>query len=104
MSNLKNKAVLSDESAEFVVMINNCDYATSLEMNLIVNEFVKQFKNESCKIARIVYGNLMSSLERSGISITILNVSGNRRNEILKYIDLEVDTSFWPKVVNMEKN
>jgi hypothetical protein len=41
MSNLKNRAILSDSKAEFVVMINNCDYATSLEMKLIVNEFMK---------------------------------------------------------------
>jgi len=45
----------------------------------------------------------MSSLDRSGISITILNVAGPRRAELLRYIDLEVDAPSWPKVVNMEK-
>ena len=103
MSNLKNRAILSDSNAEFVVMINNCDYATSLEMKLIVNEFMKQFKEENCKVVRLIFGNLMSSLERSGISISVLNVNGKRRDEILKYIDLEVDSPFWPKVVNLEE-
>ena len=44
----------------------------------------------------------MSSLERSGISITILNVKGPRRDELLKYVDLKVDSPFWPKIINME--
>jgi len=45
----------------------------------------------------------MSSLDRSGISFTILNVAGPRRAELLQYIDLEVDAPNWPKVVNMEE-
>ena len=97
-------ARLTGEKSEWIAMINNCGFASPMEMNMIVNEFVKQFQTDKCRLVRLVFGNLMSSLDRSGISFTVLNVGGPRRAELLRYIDLKVDSPNWPKVVNFEKN
>ena len=45
---------------------------------------------------------MMSSLAENGISITLLQVDGPRRAEILEYIDLPVDSPNWPHLVNLE--
>ena len=44
----------------------------------------------------------MSSLAENGISITLLQVDGPRRAEILEYIDLPVDSPNWKNPVNLE--
>jgi len=47
LSNLKGHTNVegrtSGKKSEWIAMINNCGFASSLEMTMIVNEFVKQF-------------------------------------------------------------
>ena len=45
----------------------------------------------------------MTSLDMNGISLTVLRVDGDRREEILSYIDMPVDSPFWTRVVNLEQ-
>ena len=44
----------------------------------------------------------MTSLDMNGISITVLRVDGDRREEILSYIDMPVDSPFWTRALNLE--
>ena len=44
----------------------------------------------------------MTSLDMNGMSITVLRL-GDRRDEVLSYIDLQVDSPNWTGCVNMEQ-
>ena len=44
----------------------------------------------------------MSSLDMNGISLTVLKLNDSNKEEVLSYLDLPVDSPFWPGVVNMQ--
>lgn len=54
------------------------------------------------KVVRVICGPIMTSLDMNGISLTILNLPEDKSAEILSYIDMPVDTPFWPKAVSLE--
>jgi len=53
-------------------------------------------------VVRLLSGGYMTSLDMNGISITVLRVDGDRREEILSYIDMPVDSPFWTRALNLE--
>lgn len=84
-------------------MVNSLGNVTGLEMTLIVNDVLKILKQqEGVNVLRVVSGTLMSSLDMNGISITVLKLNDQNKAEVLSYLDLPVDSPFWPGVVNME--
>ena len=84
-------------------MVNSLGNVTGLEMTLIVNDVLKILKQqEGVNVLRVVSGTLMSSLDMNGISITVLKLNDQNKAEVLSYLDLQVDSPFWPGVVNME--
>ena len=44
----------------------------------------------------------MSSLDMNGMSITVLKLNDQNKAQVLSYLDLPVDSPFWPGVVNMQ--
>ena len=84
-------------------MVNSLGNVTGLEMTLIVNEVVKLLQQQQgVNVLRVVSGTLMSSLDMNGMSITVLKLNDSNKAEVLSYLDLPVDSPFWPGVVNME--
>ena len=84
-------------------MVNSLGNVTGLEMTLIVNDVVKILKQQQgVNVLRVVSGTLMSSLDMNGMSITVLKLNDSNKAEVLSYLDLPVDSPFWPGVVNME--
>ena len=90
--------------SEWVVMINNLGCVTAMEMNILIYSFLKQFGLMKLKVVRLIHGPLMTALDMNGISITLLRVDGPKRDELLEYIDLKVDSPNWPTVLNLDEN
>ena len=42
----------------------------------------------------------MTSLDMNGISLTVLKLDPIYKIDVLKYIDLPVDSPFWPKAID----
>ena len=85
-------------------MVNNLGNVTGLEMTLIVKDVMEQLKQfEGVKVLRVVSGTLMSSLDMNGMSLTILKLNDTNKAEVLSYLDLSVDSPFWPGITNIEK-
>ena len=84
-------------------MVNNLGNVTGLEMTLIVKDVMEQLKQfEGVKVLRVVSGTLMSSLDMNGMSITVLRLTEGKKDEILSYLDMNVDSPFWPGITNTE--
>ena len=57
-------------------MINSLGNVTNLEMTLIVNDVMNYFKNQpQIKVMRIISGQVMTSLDMNGISLTVLKLN-----------------------------
>ena len=84
-------------------MINSLGNVTNLEMTLITNDVMKYFKaKDGVKVVRLISGGVMTSLDMNGISLTVLNLD-KFKDDILKYIDLPVDSKSWPPAINVDK-
>ena len=84
-------------------MVNNLGSVTGLEMTLIVKDVMEQIKQfEGVKVLRVVSGTLMSSLDMNGMSLTVLKLNEANKAEVLSYLDMPVDSPFWPGITNTE--
>ena len=84
-----------------VVMVNSLGNVTNLEMSLIVNDVMEYFKNQpKINVLRLISGQVMTSLDMNGISLTVLKLDPISKIDVLKYIDLPVDSPFWPKAID----
>ena len=52
---------------------------------------------------RLISGQVMTSLDMNGISLTVLKLDQANKIDVLKYIDLAVDSPFWPKAIDTKK-
>ena len=85
-------------------MLNNLGRVTPLEMSLIVKDMINFYEDQDkVTVLRLLYGPMLTSMDMNGISITVLKVDKEHKEEILAYIDMPVDSPAWPKVINLEK-
>ncbi|KAH6915961.1 dihydroxyacetone kinase 1 [Coprinopsis sp. MPI-PUGE-AT-0042] len=85
---------------EVVLMVNNLGGVSPLELTGIVAEARKQLVSRGFKLARILCGTYMTSLNMPGFSLTLLLLpkSGSpwSREKILSMIDFRPDAPGWP--------
>ena len=66
---------------DIVIVISNLGSLTPIEMNIIIKSLCDYLYNESNEkkfnIHKIIFGNIMTSLDMKGFSITILNLNQN---------------------------
>lgn len=53
-------------------------------------------------MVRVISGTLMSSLDMNGMSLTVLKLTQANKDEVLSYLDMKVDSPFWPGITNTE--
>lgn len=71
-------------AGQIVVMVNNLGSVTNLELTSIVNDVMNYFtKLKQVKVARLICGQVMTSLDMNGISLTILRLPSDKSLEIL---------------------
>lgn len=85
--NLKN-------GARVCILVNNLGGTSQLEQYVIAGQVEEQLSNRNIKIERMYTGMLFTSLDMSGIQISILHLPEN--SEWLKYLDAPTDAAAWP--------
>ncbi|GAM22287.1 hypothetical protein SAMD00019534_054620 [Acytostelium subglobosum LB1] len=75
-----------------VVMVNNLGSTTQMEMNVVVGETVRLLQSKGYIIDRLINGTLMTALDMSGISISIMSSD----NDIIECIDYPTNAQGWP--------
>ena len=76
---------------EVIALVNNLGSCTDLEIMIIVNTLFNKLRNVGINPVRAIAGRLMTSLEMHGVSITLLKVTSELRDQILKYVDQPTD-------------
>ena len=70
-----------EKMEDIVIVINNLGSATQIEINIIIKSLFDYLYNESNEkkfnIRKIIYGNIMTSLDMKGFSITLFNLNQN---------------------------
>lgn len=85
-----------DKESNFIVLVNNLGSCTLMEMGLITRQihlcFSKKLDREP---VRIYSGMYMTSFDMKGFSITFLKTEEKNKEEIMKYLDYEVNAPGW---------
>ena len=85
-----------DKMKDIVVVISNLGSLTPIEMNIIIKSLFDCLYNEKREkkffVHKIIYGNIMTSLDMKGFSITIFNLNQNEflekhKDKILSLIE-----------------
>jgi dihydroxyacetone kinase len=106
-SNIKKESF--DKMKDVVFVVNNLGCLTLIEMNIIIKslfDYVYNLKDKQYNVHRIIYGNIMTSLDMRAFSITIMNLNENdftdlNKNKILYSIDSKVHrTCIWNIIKN----
>ena len=78
-----------EKMTDIIVVISNLGSLTPIEMNIIIKSLFDYLYNEKNKkkfnIHKIIFGNIMTSLDMKGFSITLMNLNQNEFLE--KYKD-----------------
>lgn len=86
MKNILNEG-LYDENDEVVVLINGLGATSQMELYIINNDVQNFLEKRNIKTYRSYVGNLITSMEMAGFSITLMKLD----EELKKCIDHEVD-------------
>jgi dihydroxyacetone kinase len=98
-----------DKMKDVVFVVNNLGSLTQIEMNIIIKslyDYIYNLKDKKYNVHRIIYGNIMTSLDMRAFSITIMNLNENdftdlNKNKILYSIDSKVHrTCIWNIIKN----
>jgi len=79
---------------QIAVILNNLGGTSKLEELILAREIVTQLEGRGYKVVRFYAGHLMTSLEMSGILISILKVTKNP--EWLELLDAPTSAPAWP--------
>ncbi|XP_074656507.1 triokinase/FMN cyclase-like isoform X2 [Tubulanus polymorphus] len=94
MLNLDNQShFVVTKDKRVVMLVNNLGSMTQIEQYTIIKEAVN-YLHKGINILRIYTGRIMTTLEMSGSSITLLNIT----DEILRYLDAPTSVPSWPKI------
>jgi len=90
-----NVVPLFEAGDEICVLVNNLGGTSNFEMSIFARSCVKLLESEEfgAKATRVMVGAYMTSFDMHGVSLTILNVSGQK--ELVKLLDAPTDAPAW---------
>jgi dihydroxyacetone kinase len=96
---------LNDQESklDICLLVNNLGSLSNFELSLLVNDCCKYVLNErkNYNIRRLYSGTLMTALDMTGFSITLLIV---KHSGILELLDFETNAYSWPKLCGVDLN
>jgi triose/dihydroxyacetone kinase / FAD-AMP lyase (cyclizing) len=85
---------------EVALMVNNLGGLSVLEMGVITEEVLRQLAGHGIRVARVMSGPFLTSLDGPGFSITLLGLDG----ELSTLLDAPTSASDWPKETGLVDN
>lgn len=82
---------------ELFVMVNNLGATSNFEMSILARSCIKLLEGQEygCTAKRVMVGTFMTSFDMHGVSITILNASG--QDDIVALFDADTTAPAWPQ-------
>ncbi|RCN37759.1 putative glycerone kinase [Ancylostoma caninum] len=94
------KTVQFTKDEPIVLLINNLGGVSQIEMGIIKSEAIKWCHQHNIKIARILCGSYMTSLDGHGISLTVLRLFDSK---ILEFLDAPTSAPGWQRADKLGK-
>lgn len=85
---------------EMALMVNNLGGLSVLEMGVITEEVLRQLAAHGIRIARVISGPFLTSLDGPGFSVTLLGLD----DELTKLLDAPTSAPDWPRETGLVDN
>ena len=97
-------AILSDAkippNRRIALLVNNLGGATGLELAIVARRAIARLEQEKLILERAYAGSFLTSLEMSGVSLSILPVD----DRFVNLLDASTTASAWPNAAELRKN
>ena len=79
------------------VFLGGC---SNLEVGIIVKDALENLEHRALHVKRIICGELMTSFNMKGFSLTVLKLTTEMSATILNLLDLPTEAFAWPKAIS----
>ncbi|CAF3655765.1 unnamed protein product [Rotaria sordida] len=83
-----------------LLFVNNLGGCSNLELGIIVKEAVENLEQRKLNVKRVICGEMMTSFNMKGFSLTLLKLATDMSSSILNLLDAPTDAFAWPKVIS----
>ncbi len=73
---------------------------SNLEFGIIVKDAIENLEHRALHVKRVICGELMSSFNMKGFSLTVLKLTADMSSTILSLLDFPTDAFAWPKCIS----
>ncbi|UJR35578.1 hypothetical protein I4U23_028331 [Adineta vaga] len=83
-----------------LLLVNNLGGCSNLEFGIIVKDAIENLEHRALHVKRIICGEMMTSFNMKGFSLTVLKLTTDMSSTILNLLDAPTDAFAWPKVIS----
>ncbi|CAF4339220.1 unnamed protein product [Rotaria socialis] len=86
--------------ASVLLFVNSLGGCSNLELGIIVKEAIENLEQQHLHVKRVICGEMMTSFNMKGFSLTILKLATDMSSTILNLLDAPTDAFAWPKAIS----
>jgi triose/dihydroxyacetone kinase / FAD-AMP lyase (cyclizing) len=89
---------LWEAGEEVAILVNNLGGTSNFELSILTNSIVELLESAEfgqVRARRVWVGSYMTSFDMRGVSLTIVNVSGDEGRQVLHYLDAPTTAPAW---------
>ncbi|CAF1345839.1 unnamed protein product, partial [Didymodactylos carnosus] len=84
------------------LLVNNLGGCSNLELGIILKDAIENLEHRGLHVKRVLCGEMMSSFNMKGFSLTILKLADDIMPSVFELLDFPTDAYAWPKTVSDE--
>ncbi len=73
---------------------------SNLELGIIVKDAIENLEHRALHVKRVICGEMMTSFNMKGFSLTVLKLTTDISSTILNLLDSPTDAFAWPKSIS----
>jgi hypothetical protein len=81
----------------FDVFLGGC---SNLEIGIIVKDAIETLEQRKIHVKRVICGEMMTSFNMKGFSLTVLKLASEMSSTILNLLDAPTEAFTWPKTIS----
>ncbi|CAF0946709.1 unnamed protein product [Adineta steineri] len=83
-----------------LLLVNNLGGCSNLELGIILKDAIENLEHRALHVKRVICGELMTSFNMKGFSLTLLKLTTDMSTTILNLLDSPTEAFAWPKIIS----
>jgi dihydroxyacetone kinase len=87
-------------ASNILLFVNNLGGCSNLEVGIITKDAIENLERRKFHVKRVICGEMMTSFNMKGFSLTILKLASDKSSNVLDLLDAPTDAFAWPKLIS----